>query len=135
MTVSASDIARVRRMVNEPTTTIYSDTDIETIIEDCAAADVRGQDPYIIDVTTNPPQLIDNPNWIPTYDLYDAAAQIWDEKLAKKEGNFDFSADGGSYTRSQAYDHARQLADHYRSLSYVKSVNMVKSPKEQYRKE
>lgn len=52
-------------------------------------------------------------DWTPTYSiqgLYRAAAEGWDIKAAKASGNYDFTADGQTFRRSQVIDHCRAQA-------------------------
>lgn len=44
-----------------------------------------------------------------SYDVYAAAADIWGEKLANFADWYNFAADGGQYSRSQAFDHAEKM--------------------------
>ena len=55
--------------------------------------------------------------WIPTYDLYLAASNIWAEKAALLSVQFSFSADGASFSIGQQYDHAIALSDRFRQQS------------------
>ena len=48
-------------------------------------------------------------------DLYAAAAEIWDEKAAAVAPNFDFSADGGNFSRSQMYAQYTETANKMRA--------------------
>jgi hypothetical protein len=55
------------------------------------------------------------------YDLNAAAADVWDLKAAKYASEFDFSVDGGSYSKSQRVTNARNTAKEYRSKSFTAS--------------
>ena len=124
MTATADQISRVRRMTNEPTTAIYSDAQIQAYIEAHPLTDAYG---YAYD---DPEEWEDvNPDWTPTYDLNAAAAGIWEEKAGVLAGDFDFSADGGNYSRSQAYEMAMKQARNYRARRSVKTITMQSSPK------
>ncbi len=112
MSATAAQIAQVRRMVAEPTTTTYSDATIQGYIETYPLRDERGQEPYTW-LLNNPPTQSANPQWIATYDLHAAAHDIWDEKAALLAGNFDFSADGAAFSRSQAHQQAQAQARYY----------------------
>jgi len=92
--------------------------------------DVNGSDPTYLDYSTTPPTVTEYDDWIPTYDLNAAAAEIWDEKAADLQDKFDFQADGGRYDRSQAYQQACKMAAKYRSRSCAKSAIVRKWPKE-----
>lgn len=128
MTATAAQIAQLRRMVNEPTTTIYSDDAIQTAIESHPLMDVNGTDPTYLDYATTPPTITADPDWIPTYDLNAAAADIWDEKAAALAAKFDFSADGGNYSRSQGYEMAQKMALHYRARRAIGNHELIKKP-------
>ena len=81
MTASAAQIAQLRRMVAEPATTTYSDAALQGYIEAYPLLDQRGEPPYTYDYAT-PPAQVANPEWIATYDLHAAAADVWEEKAA-----------------------------------------------------
>ncbi len=101
--VTAAQIATVRRMVAEPLTTTYSDALITTFIETYPVLDEQGEQPFTLSSDT-PPVHETNADWMPTYDLNAAAADIWTEKASAVANLYDFKADGGDYTRSQAYE-------------------------------
>jgi hypothetical protein len=128
MTVTAAMIAQVRRMTAEPTVTPYSDAAIQGYIEAYPCLDERGEMPYILDTTVRPPTQDDNPDWIPSYDLAAAAADIWEEKAAALAAGFDFTTDGGSYHRSQAYQQAQAQARHYRARRKPQTIKQVMHP-------
>jgi len=128
MSATADQIARVRRMVNEPApTSSYSDPDIADAIERYPLLDARGEEPTRESVTT-PGTVEANPAWISTYCLHAAAADLWDEKASLLAGNFDFSADGGNYHRSQAYEMYMKQARYHRSRRAATSINLRPLP-------
>lgn len=104
-------------MTNERTTATYSDADIQAVIETYPLTDADGFAP-------------DQDNWTATYDLNAAAAEIWDEKGAAIAHLHDFSADGGTYHRSQTVEQYAQMARKYRSRRSFKSVEMEPAPRE-----
>lgn len=63
-------------------------------------------------------------------DLNQAAATVWEWKAAAIATNYDFSADGGTYNRSQAYEHCKKQAAHYRSRCKAGTIELVKHPPE-----
>ena len=130
MTVTAAQIAQMRRMVAEPTAATYTDDLLEDIIELYPTIDELGTMPYYYVQTGGVPTKTDNANWIPTYNLNAAAAQIWDEKAAAIANQYDFKADGGDYSRSQAFKHATEQAKYYRSRRGLSTFKLYKSPKE-----
>lgn len=115
MAASAAQIVQMRRMTGETTTANYLDIDIQSYIETYPLIDPRGEEPYTWDTSTEPPTKEDNDNWIETYDLHAAAADIWEEKAAVVASRFDFMADGGNYSRSQEYEHYMKQARYHRS--------------------
>lgn len=65
--------------------------------------------------------------------IYWAAAEICQEKAAATASLYDFSADGGSYDRSQMSDKWLKLADRYSALGGKRSggtIRLKKWPKE-----
>ena len=115
MSATVIQIARLRRMVNEPISSTYSDEDIASYIERYPLLDSNGEEPYVLDATTTPPTLDGNDSWMPTYDLAAAAADIWAERAAVLSQNFDFAADGEQYSRSQSYEAAMKQSRYWAS--------------------
>lgn len=132
MAATAAMIARVRRMTGLVGTSAaeYSDADLTTIIETYPLLDELGSEPYTWDSSTEPPTQEANDDWIPTYDLNAAAAAIWQERAASLADNFDFSADGGSYQRSQAYEQYMKQARFYMARRSARAVATIKWPPE-----
>ena len=128
MSATAAQIARLRRMVAESDATTYTDSDLTTYIEAYPLVDERGEEAYTWDTSTEPPTQDDNDNWIPTYDLNAAAADIWEEKAATLAQDFDFSADGASFSRSQAYEQMMRSARYYRSRRSAKTITQRPEP-------
>lgn len=112
-----AEIAQLRRMINEPTTATYSDATLEDYIEAHAVADERGVQPFEMDFSTTPPTRTAVEQWIATYDLNAAAAQLWEEKAAAVASGFAFTADGATHHRDQRYQQYMQMAQRYRSKS------------------
>ena len=129
--VTAAQIAKIRRMVDEPTTTTYSDLDIQGIIEEHPLPDERGTDPYYWENNgTGVPTKTVNTSWFPTYDLNAAARDIWEEKAALVARLYDADADGGDYKRSQAYQNAIGMVRYFSSRTSMKRIPVHKSPRE-----
>jgi hypothetical protein len=122
--VIAAQIAQLRRMVNEPLNTNYSDVDMTTYIETYPLVDENGESPRVPSTTT-PDLMMVNPDWIATYDLHAAAADIWDEKAAVVSVDYDFSADGASLNRSQVYQQCMAQARYHRSRRSPKTITQV----------
>lgn len=136
--VTADQIAKIRRMVNEPTTTVYSDATITVIIEDFPTLDLNGEAPkipiadldsaYTMTAGQDVTDLVTNPDWIPTYDLNAAASEIWAEKSAVPAGDFDFSADGGNYSRSQVYEQCMKQSRFYGARRKASTITLHPKP-------
>lgn len=128
MAATAAMRSRLRDMVNEPTPSTYSDDDLDTIIERYPVIDERGELPYTWDTSTQPPTKNDNDDWIPTYDLHAAAADIWDAKAVKAIEDYDYSADGATLNRSQVYANMRRQANYHRSRRKPFTIEQTESP-------
>jgi hypothetical protein len=100
---TTQDIARLRRMTAEPTTATYSDGDLAAAIMRYPVADFEGYEPG-------------DPVWIDSYDLAQAASDIWSEKAANVAANFSFDADGASFQKQQQHEHYMAQARRYRAL-------------------
>ena len=104
MTVTESEINEVRRLTGETDAeSAYTDDTLTEIIESNAG------------------------------NLFHAAEQICTEKAAATAGDYDFSADGGSYSRSAVSDKWLKLANYYRWLGGKRSggtIRLVKHPRE-----
>ena len=125
MTVSAYQLAELRRMVNEPSVTTYSDALLTLIVESYPMIDELGTNPYYYQKVGSTPVRVDNTDWIPTYDLNAAAAQIWREKASTVAGRFDFTADGGTYTQSQEYVHADAMSRFFLARSSSRTIHQT----------
>ena len=129
MAATAAMAARLRRMVDEPTTTTYSDDLIDDYIEKYPLIDALGTDPQEVDFTTEPPTISEKDNWIPTYDLHAAAADIWEEKAGAVADEFDFQADGGRFTRSQKEEKFLGKSRFHSSKRSAKATELVVEPR------
>ena len=128
MAATAAQIARLRRMVSEPDITTYDDDSLSEYIERFPLLDERGEEPYTWETSTQPPTKDDNEDWIPTYDLHAAAADIWEEKAAGVAGDFNFSADGGSYSREQVYQQYMKQCRNHRGRRAPKTMRAIAWP-------
>jgi hypothetical protein len=112
---STSQVERVKRLCAiEANDVIYRDDVVAEFIEGHPVNDSEGRAP-------------DDDLWEETYDLNFAAADICEEKAAAVAARFDFNADGGSYTRSQEFDHWSRLASRYRSRRFAVSHSLRSS--------
>ena len=113
MAATAAMVNRLRRMVAEPTSAIYDDDDLAEVVERYPVLDSDGLSQ-------------DDDDWTPTYDLNAAAAEVWAEKAAGYVGEFDFSADGGQFARSQQYDQAVRMARQYAARRRPGTITLVR---------
>ena len=131
MAATALQIAQVRRMAGlETDDATYTNEVLTTYIEAYPRLDERGENPYTWDTSTEPPTQDANDNWVATYDLHAAAADVLEERAATLATNFDFSADGASYRRSQAYEALMAQCRYHRSRRTPTSTTLVKWPEE-----
>jgi hypothetical protein len=116
----ATDTARVRRLINEPTTATYTDADIQAALERNLTFDSTGRRPW----TYNGTAL--DPLYVTTYDVYRASAELWDEKAAALTCQFDYSGDGANMSLKQKYDNAVQQAQFCRNRACVRIPRPVR---------
>ena len=128
MAATAAMIAKLREMTNEVGSTTYRDAQLTTIIERHPIIDGRGEEPYEWDTSTSPPTQDDNDDWVATYDLNAAAADVWDQKAAQAAADYDYSADGASLKRSQVYAHCSRQAAIYRSRRAPRTITQRPEP-------
>jgi hypothetical protein len=128
MAATDDQIAELRRLVAEPTTDTYSDEAIAAYIERYPCLDERGQEPYTLDTSTEPPTQDENESWIPTYDMHAAAADVWEEKAALVVADFDFQSDDQGFKRSQKHEMAMKMVRHHRSRRRPKTSTAVMWP-------
>ncbi len=131
MSATADQIAQLRRMVGETAqSTDYGELTLAGYIEAYPLLDERGEQPYTWDAATEPPTKTANTSWIPTYDLHAAAADIWEEKAATRADKYNFSADGGKYDRSQAYEMMMKRVRYHRARRSSKTMTAKQWPEE-----
>lgn len=123
MSASAEEVARLRRMVAEPTTATYSDAALAVYIERYPLPDSMGRDPYQVAATVTP-SLEVNPDWSATYDLNAAASDIWSEKVSALSTMFNFSEDGQSFQRAQMFKQAQQQMSYYRARRSARPIQL-----------
>jgi hypothetical protein len=130
MPVTAAQLEQFRRMVAEPTAATYTDDVLESYIEARPVMDARGVPWEDWNYSATPPTLGINPNWLPTYDMNAAAADIWDEKAANAASCISFSADGASYSLAEKIANYSKMASKYRSRARIGSVKLVSKQRE-----
>lgn len=119
-----ANIGLLRRMTGEVVNSSYSDAEMTVYIEKFPVVDENGESPRVPSTTT-PGAMMVNPDWTATYDLHAAAALIWEAKAAELAPQYDFEADGGSYSRSQAHRHAMEMVRYHQSRRSPKTITLV----------
>lgn len=99
MAISTDDLARLRRLIDEPTQVPYSDLTLNTMYMTDGAQDVNL-----------------------------TAAEVWREKASKAASLVDESEGPSSMKLSQLYDSAIKQATYYQGL-YDISVGIVGAPR------
>lgn len=117
MTVSANDLLDLRRLVNEPTQSPYTDAILTRYLERYPTVDDAGKE-------------TGEDDWVAGYDLNAAAADIWSEKAALVQMYYDFQADGGRYSQSQLYEMAMDKSRYHAARRKVSSKSTFKKPEE-----
>jgi hypothetical protein len=103
-------------MVAEPSQDIYTDELLSAALQRYPLPDASGYAPT-------------DTLWAGAWDVYPAAADVLEEKAAALAADFDFSADGGDYKRSQAHAHMLQMARMYRSRRSTSALVLKATPK------
>lgn len=146
MTIPASItvdmLGQLRRMVNEPTVSPYTDDVLVYYLQLHPVTDKNGIDinenDWLLYLDFNNSEtsyadLISTgalPVWIPTWDLHAAAADIWEEKAALVQAYYNFSADGGNYSQSDLYTNAMDQARYHTARRKPQTRATHKSPVE-----
>jgi len=120
--IAAALVPELRLMVAEPDITTYTDAAMQECIERYPLIDGVGRTPLLDDGVTA------NPTWLPVYDLNAAAASIWGHKAAAFAGLYDFTADGGTFHRSQAAQEMRKQARYYAARRAPSSLRIHVDP-------
>lgn len=103
-----ADVFQFRAMIAEMGEATYSDSVLIDTIARYPLPDAAGNWPFLTSGSANTA-------WTGTYDLAAAAADVWSEKAASKAGNFDFTADGATYHKSQQYEQYSKEARKWRA--------------------
>lgn len=112
-------IDQLRRMVAEPTQDTYSDTTLSAYLERYPLPDTAGAQPT-------------DTAWLGEWDTNLAAADVWQEKAAAFAADFDFSADGGDYKRSQAHKQMLDIARSFRARRKTGVLVLQVQPRPDY---
>lgn len=107
MALSADELTRLQMMSGEShkTTRSLTDADLQFIADNYAK---------IKDSDGNTPTAS---GYTDTYDLYVAAAEAWRMKAGQFAEDFDFEAEGASFSRSQKYTNALKQASRYAAMA------------------
>ena len=115
-TPGLSLIDQLRRMVAEPSQDTYTDDLLTAYLTRYPLPDASG---YTSDDTA----------WAGAWDANAAAADVWEEKAAAFAADYDFSADGGDYKRSQAHANMLQMARTYRGRRRTSALVLKAQPR------
>ena len=112
MGATTSQISQLRRMCALATDdATYTAAVLAEYVERYPVDDEDGRDP-------------EDAEWEETYDLNAAAGDVWEEKASAIADLYNFTADGGTFNRSEAFEHARRQASHFRSRRFARSVKV-----------
>ncbi len=109
-------IDQLRRMVAEPTQDTYTDALLGEYLTRYPLPDSAGLAP-------------DAALWAGRWDVNLAASEIWSEKAAAFAADFDFSADGGNYQRSQVHKQMLDIARSFRSRRQTSVLVLQAQPR------
>lgn len=113
MTPDALTVAMLRRLAAEPTAETFSDADLAAILMRRPLDDERGCCGAADSAAGS---------GAAGFDLYAAAADVWEQKAAALAQDFDFTADGADFRRSQAHAHALSMARLLRARRAPRSI-------------
>ena len=129
MAATSAMVAQLRWMIDEPDSDPYTDEILEGYIETYPLLDVLGTEALEVDYTTTPPTLSERDNWIPTYDLHAAAADIWEEKSATVAEDYNITADGATLNRGDVQKQYMEKCRHHRSRRSAKTIKAWVEPR------
>jgi hypothetical protein len=111
MAATQGDIDRVRLSIAVPSgqEAVFTDALLQGFIEEHPVRDSAGLEPAAS-------------AWEPTYDLNAATSDLWGLIAVNLSTLYDFSADGASFTRSQAFENARRMGRYFNSRRRATSV-------------
>lgn len=120
--LTTAQLSEVRRMTDElDAAGTYADPVLQEIAQGFLCdPDVNGEAQFESDGITP------NADFVPVWDLNAMAAKIWAEKAGAVAKNYDFSANGGQYSRSQWRASCMAQAHFYRSRRAIRSVSVTR---------
>src|SRR5262245_37489767 len=115
-------VARLRRLVAEPTTALYSDADLIAYLKQFPNARKLQADTLMVNASNSLSVVV--------WDVHAAAAQIWEEKIAQLvvQGSYDITADGQTLNRDQKLRQYREQLAYNQARRRVRSVKITAAP-------
>ena len=115
-------VARLRRLIAEPTTALYSDGDLIACLKQFPTARKLQADTLIVNANNSLSVVV--------WDVHAAAAQIWEEKIAAliAQGSYDITADGQTLNRDQKLQQYRAQLAYHQARRRVRSVKITAAP-------
>ena len=117
-----TDIARLRRMVDEPDSTTYTVADLVCYLMRHAKKDIHGEMPMQA-ASAGGVEL--NDDWVTSFDLNAAAGDIWEEKAAVEAAGTDFVSGRSRHMLSQKHKNMMARARRFWSLRTARSFAVV----------
>lgn len=111
-TPTAADVARLRRMTGEVGSGTYTDEVLSATLARYTLPDTAGK-------------TDGEAGYAPTFDFHAAAADVWSEKAAAAAAQYDFTADGGSFHRSQVAETAERQARRHAARRSMRSTEVA----------
>lgn len=96
---------RLANMVAATSRPVLADIDLENLLNLHQRIDTAQRRPADV-------------GWVPTWDLIAAASEGWGWKAGKVAGDFNFSADGASYTKADVMAHCVEREAHYAARTH-----------------
>lgn len=104
MTARDDALAELRLNVAPEARPVLSNEDLGILLDRCAIIDADGLPPSDTD-------------WSPTYDVNAASARAWRVKAGRVAGDFNFSADGASYSKADVLANCLEMEGRYAAMS------------------
>lgn len=117
MTLPATDLNTLRRMIGETSSSVYTDPVLQALADKYTLLDANGAEPA-------------DEGWVPTYDLNAIAADVWAEKATAVQRYYDFQADGARYSQSQLFESAMEQSRYFSARRKPVSRTTFKKPDE-----
>lgn len=104
---------RLSRMTGSGSDPVLSSSELDDLLTEYKVADSAGRS-------------VGTVGYVPTWDLFGAAAEGWHWKAAKVAERYNFSQGDENFSRSQVWIHCTKMADSYqfKSTSNTKNIRM-----------